>query len=452
MNIDKKMITQKRNHIMAHLKVILSVLIIGTLLAGCGGKKDTYNSANQALENGNYTLALELFEKCKGFQDSDEKIIEATYGKASELLEAGSYAEAKNLFESIQQYSDTKDQILKCDYEYANALLREGDYYQAIDLFTELDGFLDSPNMVMECKYEIACEQLENEILDVARENFEALGDYKDSVEKLKEIDYQTACIYMESEEYEIARSMLVTLGDYKDSQMYIQAIDCAPYAKKVGLAIQSELLTMSVLGGWEVDCEYSPSTYTFTTKYTITTSGLWGGLYSLGHALTGESEEYPEENMRDQAKSIYDKYFKPAGYTQISCTVIMDDRATEAYGEGTYIPEGYITSADVSVNPSENHGGGDIDYILPTDTQYIEPAVLQQLNQEEVVLARNEIYARHGYSFQSENIRTYFEGKSWYHADPNVNASTFGTAQMSDVERTNLETIQQYERDMGWK
>lgn len=90
--------------------------------------------------------------------------------------------------------------------------------------------------------------------------------------------------------------------------------------------------------------------------------------------------------------------------------------------------------------------------YLLPSNTQYITNADLDKLTQTEVVLARNEIYARHGYSFQSENIRSYFESQDWYYADPSVNASTFGTQNMNDYERANLELIQNYEKKMGWK
>lgn len=446
MQKDTNQSKQKRNHTVIHPRVILAILIIGMLLTGCSGKRDTYNSATQALENGDYVLALDLFEECKGFQDSNEKIIEATYGRASELLETGSYVEARKLFESIQQYSNAKDQILRCDYEYANVLLGKGDYYQAKELFAELDTFLDSKDMVMECEYEIACEQLENEIFDAARETFEELGNYKDSPEKLKEIDYQVACVYMESEDYEIARSMLVALGDYKNSKMHIQAIDCIPQANKATLALWLDFATLK-MAGIDIFGEYFPQTYTYVMTTEVQKDGLWDVLSSLSSAM-GERPEYDDSGLVDMAQTIYEKYFYPYGFTGITCIVRRIDPTT-GVGEGVYPPETQ-NFANVTLGDTSPNSG--LDYILPTDTQYITSVELMQLNKEEVVLARNEIYARHGYSFQSENIRTYFEGKSWYHANPNVNASTFGTAQMNDIERANLETIQQYEKDMGWK
>ena len=91
-------------------------------------------------------------------------------------------------------------------------------------------------------------------------------------------------------------------------------------------------------------------------------------------------------------------------------------------------------------------------DYLFPSDSQYITQADLAPLTRDEVVLVRNEIYARYGYTFSDPDIRAYFEAQSWYHPVEGVNASTFNTAVFNDYERTNLETILAYEREMGWR
>lgn len=89
--------------------------------------------------------------------------------------------------------------------------------------------------------------------------------------------------------------------------------------------------------------------------------------------------------------------------------------------------------------------------YILPTDSQYITEADLYPFTEEQVKLIRNEIYARHGYSFTMEKFEDYFEEKNWYHEDPNVNVNTFGTQNMNQYERANIDTIKAYEEMMGW-
>lgn len=89
--------------------------------------------------------------------------------------------------------------------------------------------------------------------------------------------------------------------------------------------------------------------------------------------------------------------------------------------------------------------------YILPTDSQYITESDLYPFSEEEVKLIRNEIYARHGYSFTMEKFRNYFSTKNWYFENPNVNVNTFGTQDMNQYERANVDTIKAYEERMGW-
>lgn len=55
-------------------------------------------------------------------------------------------------------------------------------------------------------------------------------------------------------------------------------------------------------------------------------------------------------------------------------------------------------------------------DYILPTSsTAYLTEEDLKNLTADELRLARNEIYARHGRIFTTEDLNEYFNSKSWY-------------------------------------
>lgn len=55
-------------------------------------------------------------------------------------------------------------------------------------------------------------------------------------------------------------------------------------------------------------------------------------------------------------------------------------------------------------------------EYILPEcDTRVYTKEELSVLSAEELRLARNEIYARHGRIFSAEDLKNYFQSKSWY-------------------------------------
>ncbi len=86
-------------------------------------------------------------------------------------------------------------------------------------------------------------------------------------------------------------------------------------------------------------------------------------------------------------------------------------------------------------------------DYLFPSDRELITESDLAGLTAEEVALIRNEIYARHGYIFQSEVYRTYFGEKDWYIPNPNFTADS-----LNAIETANKDFLVQYETDMGWR
>ena len=89
-------------------------------------------------------------------------------------------------------------------------------------------------------------------------------------------------------------------------------------------------------------------------------------------------------------------------------------------------------------------------DYIIPdSSSRYITEEDLTGLSDYEILLARNEIYARHGRMFVNEDLDSYFRSKSWY--QPTVSGSDFteeyAASVFNDFERTNIDTIVKYEQ-----
>ena len=93
----------------------------------------------------------------------------------------------------------------------------------------------------------------------------------------------------------------------------------------------------------------------------------------------------------------------------------------------------------------------GNNGYLWPSDTEYIVTSDLSGLNQDTVAAIRNEIYARHGYAFNSTRWQNYFSGKTWYHRDRSCTSSNIDS-RLSDVERTNIATLVSYEESKGWR
>lgn len=90
---------------------------------------------------------------------------------------------------------------------------------------------------------------------------------------------------------------------------------------------------------------------------------------------------------------------------------------------------------------PVTAYGNG---YLFPSDTQYLTVDYLNTLDKHTIDLIRNEIYARHGYIFQTAEFANYFNAQSWY--VPSVPAASFNTGVFNAVENANLSLLIQYQ------
>lgn len=84
-------------------------------------------------------------------------------------------------------------------------------------------------------------------------------------------------------------------------------------------------------------------------------------------------------------------------------------------------------------------------EYILPeSSSRYLTERDLEGLTKEQLRFARNEIYARHGRIFDSEDLASYFNSKDWYHGT--VQASEFRESHLSQIEKDNIQLIKKRE------
>lgn len=84
-------------------------------------------------------------------------------------------------------------------------------------------------------------------------------------------------------------------------------------------------------------------------------------------------------------------------------------------------------------------------EYLIPySSTQYITFADIANFSTRELVLARNEIFARHGRKFVDETIQAYFNEKSWYQGIYEPEEISF--KELTDIEKKNVKFIEKYE------
>jgi|GEM_PF-2142769 len=95
------------------------------------------------------------------------------------------------------------------------------------------------------------------------------------------------------------------------------------------------------------------------------------------------------------------------------------------------------------STLPAAAQAIGADQYIFPnSSTTKLTKSDIRAIDKSLWPYARNEIYARHGYSFTKETFKTYFSSKTWY------KAGGFSTKDLNDVEWYNMNLISWMEQN----
>ena len=92
------------------------------------------------------------------------------------------------------------------------------------------------------------------------------------------------------------------------------------------------------------------------------------------------------------------------------------------------------------------NSSTADSSYILhESGTKLLSTSDLQGLNAQQLRIARNEIYARHGRTFKDAELQNYFASCSWYKRNSAYNYAN-ENSNLNSIEKQNIITIKNYE------
>lgn len=83
--------------------------------------------------------------------------------------------------------------------------------------------------------------------------------------------------------------------------------------------------------------------------------------------------------------------------------------------------------------------------YIIPdSNSRYLTEDEVKNLSLKEINYAKNEIYARHGRKFDSQELQNYFNNQSWYHGT--IEPENFQNSLLNDYEQKNAELLSKVE------
>lgn len=84
-------------------------------------------------------------------------------------------------------------------------------------------------------------------------------------------------------------------------------------------------------------------------------------------------------------------------------------------------------------------------DYVISdSNVALLTEEDVQGLTKEQLHIARNEIFARHGWIFKDKDLKAYFESKAWYKGE--YSEEDFPSDALSDTETKNAELLKKCE------
>lgn len=137
--------------------------------------------------------------------------------------------------------------------------------------------------------------------------------------------------------------------------------------------------------------------------------------------ALTGSLVLlFQQEGAEDVDATVPASYLNEAGFRNLFGVEETSETAAETSEvpleiSGFSIPNPLLpTETTATTAPSTAAAAGD--FIFPdSNSTYLDRAELEALTPEQLRIARNEIYARLGRTFDDPELQNYFNSKSWY-------------------------------------
>lgn len=161
---------------------------------------------------------------------------------------------------------------------------------------------------------------------------------------------------------------------------------------------------------------------------------------YELGHSMTEYVDQLNTMGFSKTAAAVYDRdVFRicaaDSGITFLS-KILLHHSYLEEDKTWAYDPYAYMEFV-------EGEEAEDA-YVLPeSNEKELSADELRDLGEDRLRIARNEIYARYGRSFQDEALAQYFQKKAWY-----CQSETIDDTVLSETELANRDLILQAEQN----
>lgn len=166
----------------------------------------------------------------------------------------------------------------------------------------------------------------------------------------------------------------------------------------------------------------------------------------STRDAKLAKNEIYARRHRRFNDKTIQEYFNKKSWYSGTIAPSDFDEDVFNEYEKANVELLKKAENGTLTANTSSGTSSTDDGYIISDSSiRELTDSDLSGLSKSKLRIARNEIYARHHRKFDSADLQTYFNSKSWYSGT--IESSDFvDSAYLSDIEKKNIDLIKKYE------
>lgn len=162
---------------------------------------------------------------------------------------------------------------------------------------------------------------------------------------------------------------------------------------------------------------------------------------------VDGEKANIHCQNNGDEIINVV--YTDGTGNFYISGDYLYWNDLKEHAGDSCYFEKemtengnGDYESSGLNSGQTEDLSEWTIEFVFPySDIDIIPDEELRAATDAELRIGKNEIYANYGRMFNSQDLRDYFNSRSWY--NPSVRPEDFNENVFTDIERENIKRIQ---------
>lgn len=163
-------------------------------------------------------------------------------------------------------------------------------------------------------------------------------------------------------------------------------------------------------------------------------------GVYQLKQSKENETEKSESETTKNQMSEqkllneVHEKYYFQ--WTESEMLNAIEERKQYREKCSFYSEvEEYLENVREVTDSSSL-----VEPLYYTDMKVYQKQDFDQVPPLIIHLAKNEIYARHGYVFNSEDLNNYFKGQIWY--EPSVSPDKFKDSLFNNNEQANLKLL----------